>query len=65
MKTSPPVYQTPAPDPMLAQQQAQAETDKITALQGKLKGDTSSIMSQYGLLAMLGGSGGGSPLMGK
>jgi hypothetical protein len=56
---SPPEYQAPPPDPMLAQQEAQAKVDQTNALQGKLQGDTASIMARYGALLSMQGSTGG------
>lgn len=47
------------PDPLQIQQEQQAQVDQVSALQTKLQGDTSSIMSRYGaLLTMQGGSAG-------
>lgn len=48
---------------MLKAQEQQAKADQITALQEKLKGDTSSIMSRYGALIAMKGSNTGSPLV--
>jgi len=61
MKTDPPKYQQPPIDPTLAQQDAEANTAKIDALQDKLKGDTSSVMARYGALVALSGAGGSVP----
>jgi hypothetical protein len=44
---------------MLAQQEAQAKVDQTNALQGKLQGDTASIMARYGALLSMQGSTGG------
>jgi hypothetical protein len=46
---------------MLKAQQQQAQADQLTALQEKLKGDTSSIMSRYGALIAMKGGLAGSP----
>jgi len=48
--------QTPDPpviaqDPNLPQQEAQAQQDKILALQDRAKGDTSDLMARFGSLA--------------
>lgn len=49
MKTpDPPQY---APDPLLVQQEKQAQNDQMVALQGKAQGDTASLMARFGALA--------------
>lgn len=56
----------PAPqialDPMLAQEQEQAQGDLIKGLQTEAAGDTASIMARYGTQLAGAGAVGGSPL---
>lgn len=51
---SPPQYQQPAPDPALAQLQAQSEAQNQQAIQTQVQSDTSRIMAMYGAHAAMG-----------
>lgn len=49
-------------DPMLAQEQQQAQQDMIKSLQGQTQSDTADLMARYGTRLAMSGAAGGSPL---
>ena len=49
-------------DPMLAQEQTQAQNDLIKSLQGQAQGDTANLMARYGTRLAMSGAMSGSPL---
>lgn len=51
-------------DPMLAQEQQQAQSDLIKSLQGQTQSDTADLMARYGTRLAMSGAAAGSPLAG-
>ena len=49
-------------DPMLAQEQQQAQNDLIKSLQSQSQSDTADLMARYGTRLAMSGASGGSPL---
>lgn len=56
-----PRYEQPSLDPQFAAVKAQAEQDKITAIQTSIGQDTASLLARYGKMQAISGSGGAAP----
>ena len=48
-----PSYQPPPLDPLVSQEEQQAQQEQINALQLRTQGDSASLMARYGALAGL------------